>query len=574
MKKQAHSNKKEIQVCTIAANFAAEPVKDSLQYWFEELKLSIQVQFAPFDQIIQVLLDESNPMGKSSDFLAVYIQCERWHNPTRDAKMATLEGNIDDICHAFSIAAKRGHYQLFVIICPASPVAKRNAILQDAERRLASRLGAISGINVTTSDQINNLYPPKSYDAQFDQYLNEHAQIPYTELTFATLGTILARRLYHQCVPPRKAIVVDCDNTLWSGLAGESGLDVVVSDGHRNFQKFLVDQSKAGRLICLCSKNNAADVERILEQHSAMVLKRQHLAATRINWENKPANLSALSSELSLDLSSFIFIDDDKFECAAVRAVYPQVLTIECPPQLDGIDDFFNNVWEFDIGPQTAEDLQRTNYYQQDKERERARKEVSSLHDFLATLELSVRFRSLAPEDLPRAVQLLARTNQFNLNGHRRSVAELTHLLNRNDYILTIVNSSDRFGDYGDIGLVICHLSDDAVQIDSLVLSCRALGRGIERCIANELLKLASQHALVNIDFAYYPTPKNDAVRRFFAEQGVIQKGGRWIAELSHWQHSSTGNEARVTGALQLMTISPQGNTISTTRKGAEENIA
>jgi HAD superfamily phosphatase (TIGR01681 family) len=181
--------------------------------------------------------------------------------------------------------------------------------------------------------------------------------IPYTSEFFAAMGTYLARRIYSLKRAPYKVIALDCDNTLWKGVVGEDGpTGIQLTDRHIALQKFVVRQSELGMLVCLCSKNNEADVWEAFAAHPDMPLQREHIVAHRINWEPESANLRALSDQLSLDLSSFCFIDDSPMECAEVRDACPQVLALSFPPTQDPA--FLKEVWAFDRAVVTQEDRQ------------------------------------------------------------------------------------------------------------------------------------------------------------------------------------------------------------------------
>lgn len=523
------------QTCVIAANFTVDPITESLDYWLQDLRLPVDVQLAPIDQIMQTLLQSLESTASTPAFIALLVQCEQWMDAKRDPDSTVLTARFDCLHDTLATAAERRASRIVVLICPASPDVRRIPRLYSAEQQLVGRLRAIEGVEVITWEQIVALYPPSSDQPLFDSYANQQAQIPYTPLAFATFGTVLARWLYHQCTPPRKVIVVDCDNTLWSGLAGEAGLDVNVSTRHQELQRMLVEQSRGGRLICLCSKNNPAAVFEILDHHAHMILRRNDIAGWKINWDDKPTNLQRLSTELSLDLNSFVFIDDDAFECGAVHALHPQVLTIQLPAGDDDVRAHFRNIWALDPRPATAEDRQRTRFYQQDMERQRARRQITSLEDFLASLNLSVSCRPLGTADQTRAMQLLERTNQFNLNGRRRTLAELSEFMRHPDCHARMISATDRFGDYGDIGLILGRIREDTLHVQTLLLSCRALGRGVERRVAAEIRRLALQSGAVNILFEYLPTVKNEAVEKFLRDCGVPNDAGRWLAHTSDW---------------------------------------
>ncbi len=439
----------------IAANFVADHVRESLEFWFHKMDLNGGLQFAPFDQIIQQLLDPAGVLRAEATYDVIFIQVERWLPDKKVFDRSERLRLFEDFADALAAAAQSGPTAFMVVICPASPLLKTHEAIEAAEGLLRTRIAEIPGVDLVTSKELQELYPVENYDSQFDPHANQLAQIPYTRLCFATLGTVVARWFYRLHTKARKVIVLDCDNTLWSGLCGEDGpARVFIGPERQALQQFLIKQTQVGRVLCLCSKNEEQNVFEVFDRHATMILKREHLVAWRINWEPKPDNLRRLSEELSLGLDSFVFIDDDSsLNARRCAPLCPEVLTLQLPSDETQIGSFLRNVWDLDQRTATEEDQNRTLYYRQNAERNRAKKTTSSLKDFLASLELEVQITPLAPEDFFRASQLTERTNQFNLNGFHCSVADLKRLIDTPNTCCMLVRARDRFGDYGSVGL-------------------------------------------------------------------------------------------------------------------------
>jgi FkbH-like protein len=313
-------------------------------------------------------------------------------------------------------------------------------------------------------------------------------------------------------------VVLDCDNTLWQGVCGEDGpLGIAVTTPYRRLQEFMIGQLNAGMLLCLCSKNNAADVWDVFDQQPAMVLHREHCVSWRINWRSKSDNIRSLARELNLGLDSFIFVDDNPVECADVRINCPGVLALQLPGNTASLPTFLDHVWAFDHTGATAEDHSRTRMYQENTERERFRVETSSLADFIEGLGLKVDVAEATDDDLGRVSQLTLRTNQFNFTTVRRSTNEILEFLRREHATCLVVRVADRFGDYGLVGVVLYETVADRVKVDTLLLSCRVLGRGVEHAVLSELGRRAVGDAKRFVELAYRPTPKNAPVREFIS---------------------------------------------------------
>ncbi|HSK31724.1 MAG TPA: HAD-IIIC family phosphatase, partial [Candidatus Limnocylindria bacterium] len=341
-------------------------------------------------------------------------------------------------------------------------------------------------------------------------------RLPYSAATFTVLGTLIARKFHMLMTSPYKVIAVDCDDTLWDGVCGETAPQGLgLRPCHIELQQFLVSQMEQGCLVCLCSKNNPEDVEAVFRERSDMPLRWEHFAACKLNWKPKPDNVLALANEIGLGTDSFIFIDDNPIECEVMRQSLPKVLTLELPSDRNRVPQFLRRAWAFDRPAATAEDKQRLHYYQKEREREQLHQKSATLEEFVAGLDLKVAFQPLYGDNLRRASQLTFRVNQFNATTVRRNEAELARLLRENSLDGWMVELSDRFGDYGLVGLVLFARTLKSLQVDSFLLSCRALGRGVEHRMVVEIAVRAKSLGLEHIDFFFVPSGKNQPAEEF-----------------------------------------------------------
>jgi FkbH-like protein len=361
----------------------------------------------------------------------------------------------------------------------------------------------------------------------FDSYADELAHVPFTPEFFAAMGTLIARRLFTLRTQPYKVIALDCDNTLWRGICGEDGpRGISITPQHQALQRFMLDQLQAGKLLCLCSKNNEEDVIQVFRDRPEMLLKPEHFAVTRINWRPKSENLRSLAGELQLSLNSFIFIDDSFVECAEVRARCPEVMALTLPAEEKSFAAFLGNVWAFDQLRVTEEDKLRHQLYQQERERDKLRQSSAGLEDFLGGLELQIKIGDASVQQLERVAQLTQRTNQFNFSGVRRSASDVEQLLRQENVGCQVVDVSDRFGDYGLVGVIVFKIEEDVMKVDTFLLSCRALGRNVEDMMLVKLAQLAAARGCKEVHVAFTPTAKNgpasDFLRRVFGENRLV----------------------------------------------------
>ncbi|HEY1270473.1 MAG TPA: HAD-IIIC family phosphatase [Terriglobales bacterium] len=515
------------QTIAIAATFTADPLADSLTFWMRELGVPSRIEFAPYNQVFQELLSPSSVLANNSYGLnVILLRLEDWLKSAGQDSQANLERTLEDFVTGLSIAASRSAAPYLVCLCPSSKAVLKDEASKFArlEETLQERVAKHHGIYVVSSSELMTLYPVAEYD---DAYASQLGHVPYTTEFFNGLGTMIARRLYRIQNPPHKVIALDCDQTLWNGICGEDGPAGVTIDGPRKaLQEFIIRQHHEGMLICLCSKNNEEDVMNVLEQNPGMMLRREHIVASRINWASKSENLASLARELNVGLETLIFIDDSALECAEVEARCPEVLTLQLPEDLAELPHFLSHVWAFDRLKVTNEDARRSTLYRENMQRERLRTESLSLENFLAGLNLDVRISSMQGQDLARVSQLTQRTNQFNCTTIRRTEGELERVLQPGKMECLVVRLADRFGDYGLVGAIIFWVHADTLSVDTMLLSCRALGRRVEHHMLARLGEIAEERGVAVIDVPFHPTPKNKPALDFLESLGHSFKQG------------------------------------------------
>lgn len=522
------------QTIAITATFTAEPIGEFLDFWMRELNIPSNIVFAPYNQIFQQLLNPESLLSQNKQGInLVLLRFEDWHPDSRTTEDAAtpsatqaIERTLKDFLLALKSAAQQSAVPYLVYVCPSSPkyldAPQWLAFFQDMESLMLDELAGSTNIYWTRSAEITAVYSVETY---YDAIAERLGHVPYTPLFFSALGTAIARKIYALKSPPHKVLVLDCDNTLWKGVCGEDGaFGVEISPPYQALQEFVMAQHNAGMLICLNSKNVEADVEEVFKQRLDMPLKRDHIVSSRINWEPKSKNLRSLAQELQLGLDSFIFLDDNPVECAEVQASCPEVLTLQLPEVSDQIPKFLNHVWAFDRLKVTAEDQQRTELYKRNLERERLRQVAPTLQDFLTNLNLEIKISPLSPQTISRVSQLTQRTNQFNITTKRRSEGEIQELYQSDSLKCLVVEVSDRFGDYGLVGTMIFSMDSNVVDIDTFLLSCRVLGRGVEYRMLSHLAEIAKEQGIKQINVPFLQTAKNQPALNFLHYVGETFK--------------------------------------------------
>jgi len=434
-----------------------------------------------------------------------------------------VKDKVDQFVQALDSFTRAASTPTILCLCPSGRNHPHGAAfdqeLAAGEKDLLLRVRELPRVEVIGSEAIPALYPTAEFH---DPHTNDLGHVPYTPEGFAAIGSTLFRKFVGLQRVPYKVIVLDCDNTLWQGACGEEGpLGVAVTPGHHALHEFMIRQMAAGLLLCLCSKNSEADVWAVFAQHPDMALKREHIAAWRINWAPKSENLRSLAGELNVGLESIVFLDDNPMECAEVRANCPEALTLQLPPDPGSRPRFLDHTWAFDHLRLTEEDRTRTQKVVENVQRERYRGQVTTLKDFIDGLQLQVVIFEPARHQIGRVSQLTLRTNQFNFTTIRRSENDVVRYLEKECGRCLAAKVSDRFGDYGIVGLLLYEVDGDGYDVDTFLLSCRVLGRGVEHQILAQFGRLALDQGKHWVELPFRPTERNQPAGEFISSVGA-----------------------------------------------------
>jgi len=490
----------------IAATFTAEAIQPAMEFWAGELGLDCPIRFAGYNQLFQELL---NPAG-------LFARNRRGYNVALVRLEDWLAAGLQDSARRLAAALRSAAFAapLIVAIAPATPTHENDCAA--AEEAVRQAVAAVPVVHWISSGEIQTLYPVAE---PHDRHADELGHVPYTPVFFVALATAIARKIHALAMPPYKVIALDCDDTLWAGICGEDGpRDVVLDEPRRALQSFMNARRREGMLLALASKNNEEDVIETFRAHPGMPLALEDFTARRIDWGAKSANLASLAEELGLGLDTFILVDDNPKECREAQAGVPEVLALPLPAQAGEIPVFLEHVWAFDRARVTQEDRARTELYAQHAERSRAERAAGSLEEFLASLELEVAIADMPAAAAPRVSQLTLRTNQMNATCVRRTEAEILAL---DGHEILTVRVRDRFGDYGLTGVMIFRAEADALAVDTFLLSCRALGRGVEHRMVARLGEIARERCLELVRIPFVAGQRNRPAQLFLESIGA-----------------------------------------------------
>lgn len=362
-----------------------------------------------------------------------------------------------------------------------------------------------------------------------DQRMYYLARQPWHESFLPLLAHEITRHVHVGLGRIRKCLVVDLDNTLWSGVLGEDGpagvrvgVDDPVGRAHFDLQRRILAIRRRGILLAACSKNNPDDVDELFRVRADMPLRREDFTCMEIGWGMKHDGLRRIAQQLNIGTDSLVLLDDSPAEIELIRQLLPEVECVLVPPDPALCPACLDRVHSLDRAVITAEDLARTQQYRDNAARDVARREYADVHDYLHSLRMSITIEPASAQLLARAQQLFARTNQFNLTTRRYSLADLQKVTGDRGARLLMIRAQDRFGDLGWVGVVLLRaVGEPRADIDSFALSCRVMGRGIETAILNHVQSWCfSCPACEAITASYVPTRKNVAVESLYEQHG------------------------------------------------------
>lgn len=406
----------------------------------------------------------------------------------------------------------------------------RNTMLQ----RLNAWMGEMAGESVVILD-CERLAGSFGKDRWFDErywFLSKQA-VAFDALPLVARHT--AAVLAAQEGLSRKCLVFDLDNTIWGGIIGEDGLAGIqlgggpAGEAYVALQDYLLSLKRKGVILAVCSKNDPTVARVPFEHHPDMRIRLDDVAVFVANWEPKPESIKAIAGMLDLGLDALAFLDDNPAEREAVRQMLPEVEVIPLPADPAHYRRALSQSLLFETATYTQEDARRTSHYQARARIAELKKTAGSLEDFYRSLEMHAEVGEFDEFHLPRIVQLIGKTNQFNLTTRRHSAAEARAFMDDPGYVTQYLKLSDRLTEHGLVGVLIARRGGDVLEIDTWLMSCRVIGRTVEREMLAHLCRQGLRLGVARIRGTYIPTRKNGLVENLYDELGfelIAEEGG------------------------------------------------
>lgn len=528
----------------VLRNIMVDPISTYLRYNLYTLGKNASVEFGEYDNILQEAIGaEKKIAGYNPNVIAVFLHLETisWQLSRcfNELSAAQVEEEIQRI-HEYAAATIRGvRAQSNGMILWVGFAYQAFSSLGIFEHQInTGQNGSIARLNQLIKDElsgydnayfldINALIYRLGSESFFDARMWHAVKNPYSTEALEALAGEIKKFLGPLLGKNKKCIVLDCDNTLWGGIIGEDGMSGIKlgkthpGSAFYEFQQEVINLYNRGIIVALCSKNNEHDVLEVIRNHPDMLLKEKHLATWQINWQDKATNLRQIALDLNIGLDSIVFFDDSYFEANLIRDMIPEIEVIEMPKENpERYRDILASCGLFDSLTVSAEDKKRGTMYKAEASRKKLRAEVTDLDTYLKSLEMVVHVKFGDEFSLPRLAQLTQRVNQFNLTTRRYSEQDVSTYMAEKESDVLYMRLEDKFGDSGIVGLIILKYQGETAEVDTLLLSCRVLGRGAEDVFMIEMLRLAKKNGAKKVVGKYIKTMKNAQTETFFTKHG------------------------------------------------------
>ena len=549
-------NSKNVKIA-ILSSFTINGLDECLKVKSAELNIRYSSFIAGYDQYNQQILDSNSTLYKfNPDITFLIIDIRKIfgnffhfaYSFSEQNRKDAIEEKINQIKNLITTFQNNSEKKLVISIVnsgTSSPIG----ILENK-----SKFGFNDMINKLTFELINFSKEQNSlFFHDFDLFIRKYGERNVFDYRQFFIGDIqiafdflpyFANELMSYIKPSlginRKCIVLDLDNTLWGGVVGEDGFDGIELGQTANgkafveFQKQLLSFWQQGIILAINSKNNFDEAMKVIKEHPEMILREKHFASFQINWDDKAENMNRISEEVNIGLNSIVFFDDDKINQERISNEFPEVLTVPLPNDPSQYVSILNNLNDFNVLQKTDEDIKRGQMYAEQRERKKLEKSVSNLDDFLKQLDIKIKIKKANQFLIPRISQLTLKTNQFNLTTKRYQENEIQKLSSDSKFDVYCAQVYDKFGDNGITGVYIVNKTEHSWIIDTFLLSCRIMGRGIEDALLSQILIDAKNAGVRQVEGEFIPTQKNEPAKNFLSEHGFKKENKNWIYKLNN----------------------------------------
>ena len=537
----------------LLSSYTINGLKEILQVKSAERNISCMIYESPYNQYSQEILNQDSELYKFSPELTFLIIDTR--NIFGDIfrfpySVSSLErknivgGKINEIKNLIDKFVEKTNSKLVITKLNIPSFSPNGVIESKTEYGFHEMIEDFNNILMKNYLNSENVFV---YDFQtFVSKNGEDNIFDYSQFFFGDIkismeylpvfGQDLMKYIIGYLGITKKCIVLDLDNTLWGGIVGEDGFNGIKlgpeppGNAFMEFQKVLLSLHQRGVILAINSKNNYEDAIKVIKEHPYMVLKEEHFASMRINWKDKVTNMKELIQEINIGSDSIVFMDDDPVNREFVKSVFPEILVVDMSNDPSSYVSTFENIIDFSVLKITDEDKNRGKMYLKQKMISELEESTPDLQTFLSQLDLKITIKEVDKFSLPRVSQLILKTNQFNLTTKRYQQMDIEKMIQDQKFIVGCVQVEDKFGDNGITGVFIIKKENDKEWIiDTFLMSCRIMGRGIEQGIMTYIKNIAKNNKIERIKADFFQTQKNKPIENFLPNCEFKEEEKSWI---------------------------------------------
>ncbi|MBQ9443314.1 MAG: HAD family hydrolase [Lachnospiraceae bacterium] len=545
----AKASKKDVEGkeyrIAVLGNVATQFLSQAIGGYAHLCGMNLKVFDADYDQIDAQLLDPSSETyGYAPDYILLYLATDRIYEEFMKSDPSLRASFADDM-----IGKLKRYWDLIEAHCGARILQMGFTSINDAAfgsyglrtaEAFAYQMKKLDWLLSREAGERKGVYPVDILSVQqeigtekfYDPVLYYNAKV---NIALDSMGYV-AKKVFDVIDSlqghAKKCVILDLDNTLWGGVIGDDGLSGIeigeLGRGHAyaDLQLWLRSLKQRGILLAVCSKNEEDTAKEPFISHEEMVLKLSDIAIFVANWQDKASNIRYIQQTLNIGIDSMVFIDDNPFERELVRSMIPEICVPELPSDPACYLGYLQSLNLFETASYSSEDADRTGMYQAEAKRRESEAAFASLDDYLISLEMEGEALPFDEMHYPRIAQLTQRSNQFNLRTVRYTEEDIARIASDEGYVTLYYTLKDKFGDHGLVSVVILKKeSPDVFFVDTWLMSCRVLKRGMEEFIINHLVSAAGKNGAKTLKAEYIPTKKNKMVEHIYEQMGFDSAG-------------------------------------------------
>jgi FkbH-like protein len=517
----------------VLSNVTVNSFKEIVEYSLRLKKINPIIEIGNFDNIVQDSTNSSNQnlVFVFYDILNIIDNVSSYFESLGEDSILDLERKIKSEIELILNNLKATPTVIFNSFSAASIVSPfvNTTKLEKFVNNLNNYLYNLTAKNLVIVN-IDKIIFEIGRTQAFDFRFYQSSKAPYTISFFKTYIRAIESTILKITGKVKKAIIFDCDNTLWKGVVGEDGLENIQMSANTSYGKAFYDVqciakhlSRNGILVGLCSKNNLSDVDEVINHHKDMILSDDDIIIKKVNWCDKATNLQEISSELNIGVDSLLFVDDSDYEINLVKERLPDLRAFQVPK--DSFlykNEFLDFIYQNTSLVVSAEDFKKTEQYKEQIVREIDKNNFDSIDSYISSLKIKLDIQKDNAIQIPRVSQLTQKTNQFNLTTYRYTETEIEEYMSSNTKNVFTSSVSDKFGDSGLTLVCIVFIDKDQsiATIDSLLMSCRIIGRNIELVFMNQVFQYLKSIGIKTIGSKFIKTAKNNQVSDFYDKLG------------------------------------------------------